>query len=265
MEVVVYKKISVPLILALVATLLFSNVAYAAPSAPDASSARRIGTVTSVNTADNTFKLSTTRNGHPTIHVDLNTIFRGLVSSLAGLEPSMYVNVQVKQISGGEYLAVVVNALRRTVTGHISGSVTGIHTTSFDILGSDGITYTFDVTSKTTFSGLGVVDFDGLALGMKVKVAYTNMGNGILRATNVVVTKVSLKVSGSVTAKDSSSFTILGTDGITYVFQVTTKTVFSGRNVTKFDQLKVGYTVRVSYALLTDGTRRAINVVIRQR
>src|SRR5512135_1008318 len=102
MEVVVYKKISVPLILALVATLVFSSVAYAAPSAPDASSLRRIGTVTSVNTADNTFKLSTNRNGHPTIHVDSSTVFRGLVSSLAGLEPSMYVNVQVKQISGGE-------------------------------------------------------------------------------------------------------------------------------------------------------------------
>ncbi len=259
-----YKKFVIPVILALVTTLAFSNVAYAASSTTTASLTRSIGTVLSVDTAANTFRLATTQGTHLTVHVDASTIYRGLVSSFGGLNPSMYVNVQTR-LDHGEQLAVVVNALRQKVTGHITGEVVALHSSSFDILGTNGKPYTFDVTSKTVFSGLDVVDFSGLALGMKVKVAYTDMGSGVLRAVNVVVTKISLKVSGKVTAKDSSSFTILGTDGATYTFQVTSKTVFSGQNVDKFSQLKVGFKVKVSYAVLADGTLRAVNVVIRQR
>jgi hypothetical protein len=260
----VYKKILVPLILALVTTLAFGNVAYAADSASSTSYTRYIGTVLSVDTAARTIHIATNKGQRLTIHVDNNTVYRGKAINLADLAPSMYVNVKTKQTANGQYLAVLVNALNKKASSKLTGQVAAVQASSFSVLGTDGSTYTFQVTSKTSFSGFGVVDISGLSAGMKVKVTYVNMGNGILRATNVVVTQKSSTVSGKVTAKDSSTFTILGTDGNTYTFQVTSNTSFSGKGVVSFSKLKVGMKVKVSYAQLTGGTLRALNVTIRK-
>jgi len=257
-----YKKLIIPLILALVTTMSFSSVAYAANKPDSTSYVRYVGTILSVDTSALTIRLATLKGQSLTIHVDSNTVYRGLAGSLADLAPSMYVNVRAKQLPNGSYLAVLVNALKKQVVLRVTGQVTHVYSSSFSILGTDGNTYTFDVTAKTSFSGFDVTDLTELQVGMKVKVGYLNMGNGILRALTVTVTQLHAKINGKVTAKDSSSFTILGGDGNSYTFQVTTKTSFSGNGVTGFSGLKIGMKVNVTYATLTDGTLRAKNVII---
>jgi RecJ-like exonuclease len=253
------KKLFVPMALALIASLLFSNVAFAAS---DASTTRYVGTILSVDAANMTFKIANNKGGSPTIHVDSNTVYRGQASSFADLAASQYVNVTVTKTSGSN-VAKIVNVLKAQKIVKITGKITAIDTSAFTILGSDGNTYILQVTAKTAFSGKGVVDFSGLVTGMTVKVTYRDMGNGILRAQTVEVTQLSMTITGHITAIHSSSFTILGVDGVTYTFKVNANTTYSGNGVTSFTELAKGMKVKVTYTELSNGTLRATKVVVR--
>ena len=110
-----YKKLVIPLILALVTTLDFSNVAFAASESVAGSVVRNVGTIVQVNGAAGTFKLDTIKGQRLTIHVDSSTVYRGQASGFSSLTTSMYVNVQARKLSNGTYLGVVVNALRQQV------------------------------------------------------------------------------------------------------------------------------------------------------
>lgn len=158
---------------------------------------------------------------------------------------------------------MVVNVLKQHVSKTVTGQVMKVLTSSFTILGTDGVTYNFAITAKTAFSGYGVTALSDLGVGTNVKVSYLDMGNGIYRAKTVVVTQLHTKIGGTVTAKVGSYFTILGKDGYTYTFQVTSKTTFSGFGVTSYSELKVNMKVRVAYVVLTDGTLRAGSVVVK--
>jgi serine/threonine protein phosphatase PrpC len=259
-----FKKIYVPVILALVAALVFSNVAYAATDSTAAKTyIRRLGTISSVDTANNTIRVAATQGGTMTFHVNTSTVYRGNASSFTDLASGMYVNIKAEQLSNGAYLAVIVNALNTRVTGKVTGFVTAVGDSSFAILGSDGNTYTLQVTKKTTFSGQEVVDLSGLAVGMKVKVNYTKSGD-LYRAQTVVVTLVTVKLDGKVTKINDSSFNLLATDGTTYSLQVTSNTSFTGLGVESFGQLAKGMKVRVTYTVREDGTLRAVKVIVRK-
>ena len=106
-----------------------------------------------------------------------------------------------------------------------------------------------------------------LQVGMKVKVTYEDMGNGIYRAENVIVTQLHTVISGIVTAKDiyGPTFTIQASNGLTYTFEVVGKTTYSGYGVTSFSRLKVGMKVKVGYATLEGGTLRAMSVTVRRK
>ena len=182
-----YKKFTVPLILALVAALMLSSVALAAPEAK--STARRVGTIISVDTALQTFKLALNNGSKMTIHVNGSTLYRGGASDLAGLSNGMYVNVTTTSLSSGELLATKVNVLKVVVKAKVTGYVSSVDASAFTITGTNGSTYTFQVTANTTISGKGVNAFSGLLDGMKVRVTYSNLGSEGLRATAIVVLK----------------------------------------------------------------------------
>jgi hypothetical protein len=258
------KKIYVPVILALVAALAFSNVAYAAADSTDAKTyIRRLGTISSVDTTNSTIRVATNQGGTMTFHVNSSTVYRGNASSFADLASGMYVNIKAEQLTSGSYLAVIVNALNTKVKGKVSGFVTAVGDSSFAILGTDGNTYTLQVTKKTTFSGQDVVDFSGLAVGMKVKVNYIKSGE-LYRAQTVEVTLVTVKLDGKVTKINDSSFNLLATDGTTYNLYVTSNTSFSGLGVDSFSELAKGMKVRVTYTVREDGTLRAVKVIVRK-
>jgi hypothetical protein len=183
-----YKKLIIPVILALVATMAFSNVAFAASSAIEGYSyGRQVGTIINVDTAASTIKLANNKGQKVTIHLDANNLYRGKASSQTDLATGMYINVKTKQLTGGVLLAASVNALKTQVTSKIIGVITAKHASSVTIKASDGNTYTYEITSRTTFSGHGVTNFAGLSVGMKIKVTYTDLSDGVLRATSVVV------------------------------------------------------------------------------
>jgi hypothetical protein len=256
------KRIYIPLILALVAALTFSNVAYAAADSATAKTyIRRVGTILSVDTSANTIRVATTKGERMTFHVNSGTAYRGNASSFADLATSMKVNITAQETTSGYYLATLVNAINSQVKVKVKGNVTYVGSNSFTILGIDGNTYSFTITKNTTFSGYDVTDITGLAVGMTAKVIYTKSGD-LLRALSVVVTAVNVKIDGKVTKIGSSTFTILATDGSTYVFQVTSNTTFTGKGVDSFSELTKGMKVRVTYTVRDDGTLRAVKVVV---
>jgi hypothetical protein len=182
------KKIFVPVILALIAALAFSNVVYAA-NKPSAHVYHIKGSVVGVNTYAMTIRVATPQ-GKLTINLDSHTVYKGIISSLSELTPGMVVNVRAKLLPNHEYLAEVVNALRSEKILQIDGQVTSIslHAMTFTILGTDGNTYTFLVKAKTTFKGHRVTNLSGLRTGMQVTISYMVMSDGRLRAVNVAVT-----------------------------------------------------------------------------
>jgi uncharacterized membrane protein YtjA (UPF0391 family) len=180
-----YKKILIPLTLALVAALGFSGVASAASLV--STRVRLTGSIVSVIPAAQRFIIDTNTGTRVTIRVDDSTVYKGLAGSLSALKPAMDVVVVANQRQNGTYHAVSVNVLKLALKGDINGTVTAIGTRSFTILGEDGKTYTFHVNSNTIFRGLGVTSFSKLGAGMSVRVEYTDVKTGILRAVNVTV------------------------------------------------------------------------------
>jgi len=182
-----YKRFVVPLILALVAALTFSNVAYAATDAT--SSVRRVGTILSIDAAAETFKIALNNGTKVWFFMNEDTAIRGKVSSQSDLAAGMYVNVTASELSNGQLLATKVNVLKVVVKAKVTGKVTAVDSSSFTITGNDGKSYTFAVTPHTTISGKGITSYNGLENGMKVKVTYTDLGDAGLRANAIVVLK----------------------------------------------------------------------------
>jgi hypothetical protein len=183
-----YKKIIVPLILALVAGLTLSNVAYAATDASTASF-HRVGTILSVDTAAQIIKIATNNGERLVFHVYDSTNYRGKISSFSELASGMYVHVTATTLSDGSNLALKVNVLKVVVKAKVTGKITSSDASSFTITGNDGNSYTFQIAAKMTVSGNGIANYKGLETGMKVRVTYTNLGIAGLRAMDINVLK----------------------------------------------------------------------------
>ncbi len=186
-----YKKLLIPLTLALVAALGFSSVAISGVAYAASASAARLrftGTIVSVIPAAQRFTIEETNTGAQIIfRVAEGTVYKGLAGSISALKPAMRVVVIANQHQKGTYQALSVNVTRLTFNGNISGTVTTIATKSFTLQGTNGVMYTFRVNKGTKFTGLGVTTFAGLKTGMSVHVDFTDLKSGILRATDVEV------------------------------------------------------------------------------
>ena len=166
-----YKKIMVPFVLALVAAMVFSTAAFAAPLPSHA--IRRVGTVLSVDMAANTFKFSTLTGVHSTIHVNSSTVYVGGATGLGSLFASERVNLEIRQQSSGSWVAIRVRAVplaTRIFKEH--GVVSAVGPDSFTITGRDNDSDVFLVTSTTHFMGKGVPGLRELKIGMAVTVSY---------------------------------------------------------------------------------------------
>jgi hypothetical protein len=183
-----FKKVYVPLILALVVALGFSSVAYAASPIP-AGAVRRVGTVLSLDKTANTFKLDTLSGGRYTIHVNSSTIYVG-ISGLAGLKASDRVNVEARMLSDGSWMAERVKVIPLALEQlKQHGVVTAMGKSSFTIMNSQNESYTFKVSSKTHFSGQNVPHLRDLKLGMAVTVTFRGEGTKSLQALDVFVVR----------------------------------------------------------------------------
>jgi sulfur carrier protein ThiS len=179
------KKLFVPVILALVAALALSQAAFAS-SKTNTRVLHINGSISSVDLTTSTIRVETSA-GKRTVHLDENTTYRGIASSLADLTPWMVVKVAAKLLPNGDFLGVTVNAIKIEVVSTVYGQVTTLTPKTFTILGTDGSVYTFQVKAKTSFSGFAVKRLSQVHPGMRVKVAYTDMSNGNRRALNVTI------------------------------------------------------------------------------
>jgi len=193
-----FKKLLVPLTLALLAALAIAGVAYAAArpaNTPDESSAAQklragLGQITAIG--DSQFTVQLKNGGEKVIRVDADTRYvkaDGSAGSFADLQVGLWVAVAAKQLGDGSYLAVrVAVRAKPQVDVKVTGRVTAIDTASFTIRARDGKAYAFQVTPETHFrSRRGVVKgLKDLRLGMGVGVAARDLGDGQLQALVVI-------------------------------------------------------------------------------
>lgn len=184
------RRVYVSLVLALIAALAFSNVAFA--SASRLHELHRTGKVLSVDLAAGSFKLISNIGQHDTIHVDKDTVFKGNIISLAGMKPGMSVNVHADLLNDGTKRASQVTVHKIQTNIKIHGTVTDKDDASrtFMINGHDGKMYNFHVRGSTKFSGLnGTATWSKLTTNSGVVVTYEIMANGQLDAVEVHMVK----------------------------------------------------------------------------
>ncbi len=168
------KKLYVPVVLALVAALAFSGVAFA--KAPMSTGVvRRVGDVISVDKATSTFKFDTLSGVRYTIHVTSGTTYMG-ISGLAALKNDDRINLQVKQESNGSWTATQIKLISENEFPKAHGVVTAIGASSFTIKDRQGQSFTFQVSSSTKFGGRNVPHFRDLETGDAVTVTYMHSG-----------------------------------------------------------------------------------------
>ena len=182
-----YKKLMVPFVLAMIAALVLSTAAFAAPL--PSGTIRRVGTILSVNMAANTFKFDTLTGVHYTIHVDSATVYTGTAHGLGSLTSLERVNLEIRQRSDGTWWAVRVRGIPRSLeVVKERGTVTAVGASSFTISDrGDRDSDTFLVTSATRFMGKDVPHLRDLKIGMVVTVSYRGIIDTGVRALSVVI------------------------------------------------------------------------------
>ncbi len=180
-----YKKLYVPVVLALVAALAFSGVAFAKSSLPK-NETRRVGDIISVDKATNTFRVHSLSGLRYTVHVDSATTWVG-ISGLAALKSDDRLSMDLQTLSDGTLRADRIKLIPETNEKDlVHGVVTAISAHSFTVMDRQNQSFTFMVTSKTTFTGNAVPHFRELKAGMSVAVTFSKSGT-TMDAMKVVV------------------------------------------------------------------------------
>jgi hypothetical protein len=290
MEAYMFKKILVPLILALVAALAIGGVAYAASrpekaltqavlneteDANEAQARRRgLGQITAVG--DSQFTVQLKNGGEKVIRVDENTNYRksdGSAGSFADLQVGRWVAGRVIATADGP-LARLLILLPEGFDPSIQlirhvGTVTGVDpaASTIGLKTLQGESLTFQVDGSTQFFG-PVQNLADLKPGMAAIVGAQQLEDGSYLAVRVTAhekPQVDVKAAGRVTAIDPTSFTIRGRDGKTYTFQVTPGTRFRSRGgqVKGLGDLHLGMGVGVAARETDDDQLQALVVVAR--
>lgn len=187
MEENMIKRLYVPVVLALVAALAFSGVAFAKSSLP-IDVVRKVGDVISVDKATSTIKIDSLSGTRYIVHVTSGTVYVGF-SGLSALKIDDRLSMELKQMSDGSWTAQrikLIPELNEKDRQH--GVVTAINASSFTIMDRQGKSFTFQVTSSTLFSGHNVPHFRDLKMGDAVTVTFM-IGGGKLWAKDVMVTR----------------------------------------------------------------------------
>jgi len=276
-----FKKILVPLILALVAALAIAGVAYAAgqpekaPSpaaqlaAKDGNTAqarhRGLGPITALG--DGQFTVQLKSGEEKVIRVDKNTRYYkadGSAGSFADLQVGRWVAGRVVTTENG-LLAMAV-AVRPNLIRH-AGEITTVDpaASTFGLKARQGESLTFQADENTQYFGQ-VESLADLQPGMLAVVGAKQLEDGSYLAVRVTAgekPQVDMKKAGRVTAIDASSFTIRGRDGNPYTFQVTPETRFRSRGgqVKGLKDLRLGMGVGVAAQETEGGQLNALVVV----
>jgi hypothetical protein len=280
-----FKKILVPLILALVAALAIGGVAYAAgqpekapsPAAPlaavdgNAAQARHrgLGQITALGDGQFTVQL---KSGEETvIHVEENTRYvkaDGTAGSFADLQVGRWVAGRVVASAGGPLARRVVllpagfDPDRKNAAAR--GDVTSLGDNSFTLHNLRGEDLTIGVDSHTVYAG-EIHSFSDLQVGMKVVVGAQKLEDGSLQAMAVAVRPNLIRHAGEITTVDpaASTFSLKSRQGESLTFQVTPETRFRSRGgqVRGLKDLRLGMGVGVAAQEAENGQLIAMVVI----
>ena len=182
------KRISLPILMALLFTLVFSSTALAADG-PPTERVRVRGEIVSVHAGAGTFQLKTGEGKTLTFFVSDNTRYLGKAQSLAELQAGWKAGVAGRK-EGGRYLAAAVFAVelkdRPDLSRH-QGEVTAVDAGAgkFRLQTRDGAVLTFFVHEKTRYGGQ-LESLKDLSVGWQAGVGALESEGGQLNAAVVI-------------------------------------------------------------------------------
>jgi hypothetical protein len=235
-----YKKLYLPVLMALVAALLLSGVAHAQEERPLHGGRRGIGKITSIGASE--FTLETRRVEKRTILVDEGTQYRtadGQVTSFADLQVGQWVAGYVRYNDQGQMVARLVIVLpddydpSQRLGRRARGNVTGVDLAGdrFTLHTFSGDDLTFQISEGTIFAG-GVESLKDMEAGMQAAVGAIELEDDSLVALFVLVRRPLVRHAGTVVSVDVSSdtFTLDTRQGEQLTFQVDKNTRFRSKD-----------------------------------
>jgi hypothetical protein len=281
MEAYMFKKILVPLVLALAAVLAIAGVAYAAgqpekaPSpaaqltAEDGNTAqarhRGLGQITTLG--DGQFTVQLKSGAEKVIRVDENTRYYKADGSAGS-----FTDLQVGRWVAGRVIASEDGLLARRVillpagfdpdrkNTAARGEVTSLGDNSFILHNLRGEDLTIAVDSNTAYAG-EVHSFGDLQVGMKAVVGAQKLEDGSLLAMAVAVRPNLIRHAGEITTVDpaTSTFGMNTRQGESLTFQTDGSTQYFGK-VKSLADLQPGMLAVVAAKQLEDGSYLAVRV-----
>jgi hypothetical protein len=281
-----FKKILVPLILALVAALAIGGVAYAASQPEKAPSPaaqlaaedeniaqaqrRGLGQITSLG--DGQFTVQLRSGEEKVIRVDENTRYfkaDGSAGSFADLQVGLWVAGRVVASADGLLARRVILLPAGFDPDHKNaaarGDVTSLGDTSFTLHNLRGEDLTIAVDSNTTYVG-EVHSFSDLQTGMKTVVGAQKLEDGSLLAIAVAVRPNLIRHAGEITTVDpaASTFGLHSRQGESLTFQADGSTQYFGQ-VESLVDLQPGMLAVVAAKQLEDGSYLAVRVTASEK
>ena len=281
MEAYMFKKILVPLILALVAALAIGSVAYAASQPEKAPSPaiqmaaeeentaqgqrRGLGQITALGNGQFTVQLKS--GGEKVIRVVENTRYfkaDGSIGSFADLQVGLWVAGRVAPSAEGPVARVVIllpagfDPDRKNTVAR--GDVTSLGDNSFILHNLRGEDLTIAGDSNTAYAG-EVHGFSDLKVGMKTVVGAQKLEDGSLLAIAVAVRPNLIRHAGEIKTVDpaAGTFGLNTRQGESLTFQVDGSTQYFGQ-VESLGDLQTGMLAVVGAKQLEDGSYLAVRV-----
>ena len=281
-----FKKLFVPLILALTAALAIGGVAYAASQPEKAPSPAAQMAVEDENTAqgrrrglgqiialgEGQFTVQLRSSEEKVILVDENTRYfkaDGSSGSFADLQVGLWVAGRVAP-SGEDLLARVVVLLPAGFDPDLKnagfrGEVTALGENSFSLHTLRGADLTIAVDSHTAYAG-EVHSFSDLQVGMKAGVGAQKLEDGSLLALAVAVRPDLIRHAGEITTVDpaAGTFSLKTRQGESLTFQTDGSTQYFGQ-VGSLADLQSGMLAVVGAKQLEDGSYLAERVIAHEK
>ena len=262
------KKLSIPVLFALLFTLVFSSTVLAAEG-PPTGRIRARGEIVSVNAAAGSFQLKSVKGETLTFFVSDSTRYLGKVQSMGDLQAGWKAGVIGRQADGKNQAAAVI-ALEpkdRPQLSRYRGEVTAVDARmgKFRLETKEGTVLTFFVHEKTRYGGQ-LESLEGMEVGWQAGVGALEDEEGRLNAAVVIAgerrERPDLeKFRGTVTEVDAASgkFRLETPDGDALTFFVGERTRYRGQ-LESLDDLQARWKAVVGAAEDEEGALQAVFV-----
>jgi hypothetical protein len=217
--------------------------------------AELFGTVTAVGTG--TITIKDPQGFSRTIAVGTSTTYTdgGAAGTLADVVVGSEILAQGtidSNLTTLDAVTIAVNSTTAATTETISGTVTGVTSSSVTVLGKNGTSTTFTFTTATAFKeGSTTASESSLAVGQKVDVQVDAAA-----ATTALSVKIGLtEISGKVTAVGTGTITITDHKGFSVTIAVGSSTTYSNKHAAAtLTDVVVGSRIRAEGVIATGGT-----------